>query len=94
MTTAHDLLDYAEQLKEELRDGEYHKAHLQRMKKEGAASQADVNVVEADLEYLRRELRIVLIRAEAIVRGVSFPEAEVSEMTAAVRSRVKREVAA
>jgi SMC interacting uncharacterized protein involved in chromosome segregation len=89
-----DLLDYADQLREEIRTGEYHKAHLQHMKREKQASQADVNEVECDIEYLRRELRTVLIRAEAAVFGARIPEANVSVMTNRVRERIREKGAA
>ena len=86
-----NLLDLAYQLAEEQREGEFHKAHLQHEKRAGRATQEQVNEVEHDLEFLRRHLRITLDRAEAIIKSVELPEAEISPMLASVRARLKGE---
>ena len=87
--TSLDLIDYATQLRAEIREGELLKAQLQHMKREGSATQADVNEVEADVSYLRRERQEVLLRAEAIIRDVTVPEALETAMTREVLARLK-----
>ena len=86
-----NLLDLAYQLATELRDGEVLLAHTKHLRDKKEASQEDVNAVVADLEYLRRTLRITLDRAEAIIKSVELPEAEISPMLASVRARLKGE---
>lgn len=87
-----DLLDQATQLAEELLDGAVHLSFLQHEKRAGKATQEDVNAVVADLEYLRRSLRITVDRAEAVIASATIPEAVESSTLAEVRARLKGRV--
>ena len=89
---SHDLLDLATQLAEELLDGAVHLSFLQHEKKQGKAIQEDVNAVVADLEYIRRTLRITVDRAEAVIASATIPEAVESSTLAEVRARLKARV--
>lgn len=91
---ADDLLDFAAQLAMELLDGAIFKAQMQHLKKSGQAAQEDVNAVEAELEYIRRCLRITVDRAEAIIKGADIPEPAANERLDEVRARLKRKVGA
>lgn len=89
---SHDLLDLATQLAEELLAGAVHLSFLQHEKRQGKATQEDVNAVVADLEFLRRSLRVTIDRAEAVIASATIPEAVESSTLAEVRARLKRKV--
>ena len=88
--TKGDLLDHATQLAIELLDGSVLKANLQHMKREGTATQEEVNEVTADLEFLRRNLRIAVDRAEAIIAGAQLPPAADNPRLDEVRARLRK----
>lgn len=82
---------YALQLRTEIRDGEFHKAHLQKEKKKPGSkiTQAEVNEVHADLEYLRRELNALSITMTARANGVELPLVEEPDATRLARERLR-----
>ena len=82
---------YALQSRTEIREAEMHKAHLQHLKREpdSGITQADVNDVQADIEYMRRELMALNIVMQAKANGIELPLVDEPEATRRVRARLE-----
>lgn len=84
-----DLIDHLTQMAEEIVSGDYLVMHLRHLKKEGAATQEEVNETLADVEYAKRLYTTRRLRAEATIAGVTVADVPDTDRERAFRARLK-----
>lgn len=86
MTSNQNLIDYLEQLSQEIADGEILIASMRHDKRQ----RVDVAEVEAEVAHLRRHHRTLLLRGYYEVTGSPAPDASEPDYTVRVRTSLRR----
>lgn len=84
-----DALDFLQALAEERYDGAMLRAHLRHLKKQGEASQEDVNEVDNAVEHLGRMFTVLRLRIERQIKDVELEQIEEDVRTAEARAVLK-----
>lgn len=85
-----DLIDRLAQQAEEIVNGDYLVLALRHMKREGAATQEEVNATLADVEYAKRLYTTRRLRAEATIAGVTVADVPDTDRERAFRARLNK----